>query len=391
MKTYGLLLAATAAIGTSFAFSATPAIAGDVCELDGTSSLGGATAAGTGALACGINANGSGDFSTAVGFDASAGTSGTAVGSDSQADGDYSVAIGAGAQTDWANSIVIDSSNGGQTGVGAQGAIAIGRTTTAQGTNSIAMGNVVNASGASSIALGDNTTAGAGASVAIGVNTYAAGTSSVAMGIDAQAYGKSSVALGDSAIAAGSSASAIGDSASASGDHSAALGQFANASGANSVAIGSNSVADEDNIVSVGSSGNERRVTNVAAGVKDTDAVNVGQLNAAIAGFSAFDPSGLQSQLDSLSFSLDSLSKDVHRYRQEARRGTALAVAMSEAPMPSRDGGISYSLHGASYRGNMAMGASVKYRINRGAAIDFGVSSAGHKDTAVRLGVSGEF
>ena len=33
-----------------------------------------------------------------------------------------------------------------------------------------------------------------------------------------------------------------------------------------------------DHTVSVGSSGNERRITNVAAGVADTDAVNVSQL-----------------------------------------------------------------------------------------------------------------
>jgi hypothetical protein len=64
---------------------------------------------------------------------------------------------------------------------------------------------------------------------------------------------------------------------------------------------------------------------------------------------------------------------------------------MSEAPMPSRDGGISYSLHGAGYRGQYAVGGSMKYRISRSAAVDFGFSSAGHKDSAVRLGVSGEF
>ena len=59
--------------------------------------------------------------------------------------------------------------------------------------------------------------------------------------------------------------------------------------------------------------------------------------------------------------------------------------------MPSRDGGISYSLHGSAYRGQYALGGSMKYRINRSAAVDFGVSYAGHNDTAFRLGVSGEF
>jgi autotransporter adhesin len=171
----------------------------------------------------------------------------------------------------------------------------------------------------------------------------------------------------------------LGFQAFASGANSTALGEGANASGDNSVAIGKESVADEDNTVSVGSAGNERRVTNVAAGVDDTDAVNVAQLNSALAG------------VDALQDSVDQLFQDARHDRLESRRGIAAAVAMSEAPMPSRDGGISYSLHGAGYRGQYAIGGSMKYRINRRVAVDFGVSSAGYKDTAVRLGVSGEF
>ena len=387
-----LLLAATAAIGASFALSSTPAKAGDVCELDGSGSLGGATAGGTGALACGINAKASGDWSTAVGFDATAtGENGTAVGSDSSAAGAGSVALGQGAEADFDNSIVIDSSNAGTTQVLANNTIAIGNAAVATKADSIAMGHNSLASGQAAVAVGPSSNATAGGTVALGVGTNATATGAMALGFDAQAQANDAVALGNSATATGINGVAIGSGAGVVGDDSVALGKLANATGKNSVAIGQGSVADADNVVSFGAAGSERRVTNIAAGVNDTDAVNVGQLNAALAAFESFDPSGLQSQLDSLSFSLDSLSKDVHRYRQEAHRGTALAVAMSEAPMPSRDGGISYSLHGASYRGNMAMGASVKYRINRAAAIDFGISSAGHKDTAVRLGVSGEF
>ena len=50
------------------------------------------------------------------------------------------------------------------------------------------------------------------------------------------------------------------------------------ASGNNSVALGDGSVATRANTVSVGSTGNERQVTNVAAGTADTDAANVGQV-----------------------------------------------------------------------------------------------------------------
>nr|WP_242684344.1 YadA family autotransporter adhesin [Paraburkholderia hospita] len=44
--------------------------------------------------------------------------------------------------------------------------------------------------------------------------------------------------------------------------------------------MGQGSVADRANSVSVGSAGNERQITNVAAGTAGTDAVNVDQLNA---------------------------------------------------------------------------------------------------------------
>ncbi len=75
-------------------------------------------------------------------------------------------------------------------------------------------------------------------------------------GVDANALGKDSVAIGSGSIAAAE----------------------------NSVALGTNSVADEANTVSVGSSTQQRRITNVAAGVNNTDAVNVAQLKASEAG-----------------------------------------------------------------------------------------------------------
>jgi autotransporter adhesin len=50
------------------------------------------------------------------------------------------------------------------------------------------------------------------------------------------------------------------------------------------VALGAGSVADQADTVSVGSAGSERRIVNVAPGVANTDAVNVGQLNQATAG-----------------------------------------------------------------------------------------------------------
>ncbi|ECT9319358.1 hypothetical protein CFJ81_14195 [Salmonella enterica subsp. enterica serovar Newport] len=75
-----------------------------------------------------------------------------------------------------------------------------------------------------------------------------------------------------------------GADANAQGADSVAIGSGSIAAAENSVALGTNSVADEANAVSVGSSTQQRRITNVAAGVNNTDAVNVAQLKASEAG-----------------------------------------------------------------------------------------------------------
>ena len=78
--------------------------------------------------------------------------------------------------------------------------------------------------------------------------------------------------------------SSTGADANAQGADSVAMGSGSIAAAENSVALGTNSVADEANTVSVGSSTQQRRITNVAAGVNNTDAVNVAQLKASEAG-----------------------------------------------------------------------------------------------------------
>lgn len=80
-------------------------------------------------------------------------------------------------------------------------------------------------------------------------------------GVDANAQGKDSVAIGSGSIAAAD----------------------------NSVALSTGSVANEENTISVGSSTNQRRITNVSAGVNATDAVNVSQLKSSEAGGVRYD------------------------------------------------------------------------------------------------------
>jgi len=88
-------------------------------------------------------------------------------------------------------------------------------------------------------------------------------------------------AIGAYSHAMTTGATSIGARSYATATNSTALGYNANASYKNSVAIGANSATIGENEVSFGNadSGLTRKLTNVAVGVADTDAVTVGQLN----------------------------------------------------------------------------------------------------------------
>ncbi|CAB3750285.1 hypothetical protein LMG29660_01229 [Burkholderia puraquae] len=117
---------------------------------------------------------------------------------------------------------------------------------------------------------------------------------------------------GTPALATGALAVAIGSGAQAAGANALALGSGARVSGAGSVAIGYNSVANQNNVVSVGSVGNERRIVNVAdgdVGFESTDAVNGGQLYAALNDLSTSVNSKTQQAIDSFSSAIDEKTK----------------------------------------------------------------------------------
>ena len=152
------------------------------------------------------------------------------------------------------------------------GANASGGTSTAVGTDAVSAGGNSSAFGADSTSAGDF-------SSALGRSADSSGAASTAVGFNAAASAANAMAFGSNSLASGVNAVAVGTGASASGADSTALGNAASATAANAVALGAGSVADEDNTVSVGAAGAERKVTHMAAGVADTDGVNVSQLN----------------------------------------------------------------------------------------------------------------
>ena len=254
--------------------------------------------------------------------------------------------------------------------------------------------------------MGDSARATAAGAVAVGQNAATTGVNAIAIGNGATATG--SVAVGAAASAANGGA-AFGDGAVATGLNATATGPNAQALADNSTAIGSGSVASQANTVSVGSATNQRRVTNVAAGVAATDAVNLNQLaasNASIAaalgGGATVDPAGTISSpryalhmgtFDNVGSALVGLSSFASDSRLEARRGIAAAMAMSAAPMPSAPGRTSWTLNAAEFNGEAALGGSLAHRIGGGdrpLAISAGFSRSGG-ESAYRVGLSGEF
>jgi autotransporter adhesin len=178
--------------------------------------------------------------------------------------------------------------------------------------------------GPTGTAIGDNSTATGNNSTAVGANSTASGDSSSAFGANSTASGRNSVAVGMGASAFGANSTAIGTNA------------FVAASGFNSVALGQGSIATRPNTVSVGAPGQERQITNVAAGVAPTDAANVGQLNA------------LQSQ--------------VTGNLTEARRGIAAASALAYVPTPSGPGRTTFALNGSYFQREGGVGVAVAHR-----------------------------
>ena len=79
--------------------------------------------------------------------------------------------------------------------------------------------------------------------------------------------------------------------------------------------------------------------------------------------------------------------------RIAARKGIAAAVAIGNASMPSAPGRTSYDFNLATFRGQQAVGGSLKHRLSTDdpIAISVGFSIAGRRDNTARIGVSGEF
>jgi trimeric autotransporter adhesin len=139
------------------------------------------------------------------------------------------------------------------------------------------------------------------------------------------------------------------------------------------------------NTVSFGSAGNERRLTNIAAGIAPTDAVNVGQFTSVAA--------GLQSQISGVQSQIDGLSRTVDANDVRARRGIAATAAMTNPGMPSAPGKTAWALNTAYFAGETGVGFGVNHRLNTSIPlyISGGYANGGGIQHTVRVGLGGEF
>ena len=293
-------------------------------------------------FACGNSSNAAQSSGTAVGFNAFvAGPGGSAFGQ-SAAAGSVATAIG-----DIANA-----NAAGATAVGdhVNFTVTPGVFSTAVGTNTTATGFTATAIG-SGDGITNLTSTGSG-SVAIGFNPKSGGTltngftnaNTIAIGTNASAG-----ALG----ANQADAIAIGANATASNINAIAIGQGSTATANNSVALGNGSIANVANTLSVGSAGNERRITNVAAGINPTDAVNVSQLTAIANNMNG----AFQGQLNGL-------QNQVNNNLREARSGIALAMAAGSLQFDQRPGKFSVAGAYGNFMGYSGLAVGVGYAVS---------------------------
>ena len=275
-------------------------------------------ATGEGAVAVGRKNTSTGASSTVLGILSTANaTSATAVGMETTAKGENSLAVGHKSSAAGRNGVAV-----GTNGTTAElGGVAVGQAAKSNKFNSVAMGMNVTADGDNSVALGGSASANSDGTIAIGsygsTPTKATGNKALAIGAATTANGLESIAIGSRVNSTSQHSIAIGTGANASAVKSVAIGPDSRATVDGGVALGRDSVANviggitnkgynpntnrTDNYsgltgnvltsttgaVSIGNGTTvTRQLTGLAAGTKDTDAVNVAQLKSVNLAFS---------------------------------------------------------------------------------------------------------
>ena len=275
-------------------------------------------ATGEGAVAVGRKNTSTGASSTVLGILSTANaTSATAVGMQTTATGENSLAVGHKSSASGKNGVAV-----GTNGTTAElGGVAVGQAAKSNKFYSVAMGMNVTADGDNSVALGGNANANSEGTIAIGsygsTPTKATGNRALAIGSATTANGLESIAIGSRVNSTSQHSIAIGTRANASAVKSVAIGPDSSVTVDGGIALGRDSVANviggvtnkgynpntnrtdiysgltgnvltsTTGAVSIGNGTTvTRQLTGLAAGTRDTDAVNVAQLKSVNLAFS---------------------------------------------------------------------------------------------------------
>ena len=277
-----------------------------------------AKSGGVGGVGIGMLANATNQYGVAIGgYSSSTADNSIAIGRNSSVTGENGIAIGTFTNSKGANGVAVGT-NGTKADLGG---VAVGQAAQSIAFNSVATGMNVTAKGANSVALGASATANDDGTIAIGsygsTPTKATGNRALAIGSATTANGLESIAIGSRVNSTSQHSIAIGTRANASAVKSVAIGPDSSVTVDGGVALGRDSVADvaggtankgynpntnrtdvysglNGNVltstagaVSIGNGSTvTRQLTGLAAGIRDTDAVNVAQLKSVNLAFS---------------------------------------------------------------------------------------------------------
>lgn len=218
-------------------------------------------------------------------------------------------------------------------------------------------------------------TATADNGLAIGFDNKVTGEKSTAVGHGNKISGNRSGIFGDPTYIAADDSYAIGNdnTIEAGADKNFILGNNIKIESGitNSVALGNESEVKESNEVSVGSKGNERKITNVAEGTADTDAINVKQVRENYVS---------KEELKNINAVVATNTRRVEQVDRKVNKVAALSTAL---------GNLDF---GKVKTGNIAVGAGIGH-FNNEQAVSVGVAYAPNEDiffTAKWSGLMGD-
>lgn len=338
----------------------------------------------------------SGDYSTSVGYgNATLGDNSSAFGMQNAVSGHNSLGVGSSNQIGEARepgkTDLVGREKGSVTG------FAFGNANKITGNLGLAAGESNEVTGENGMAVGVKSKAAGKRSMALGTGAESAGENSIAAGAGAKASAQGAMGIGAGADGSGLESIAVGAGAKASGRKSIAAGAGARALHARSVALGDGAVTDApvgtseveipgagakySNVsgtkpvgtVSVGKPGEERTITNVAAGrvgPGSTDAINGSELYAV--------KQGMEQNYNDLSKKIGKVGA-----------GSA-AMAMLHPLDFNPDEKWSFAASTGHYRSENAVALGAFYRPNEDTMFSVG-GTVGNGDNMVAASVSWKF